>query len=27
MFVDRHPVRVRLRTAAKDAAHGIREEL
>ena len=27
MFVDLHPVRVRLRTAAKDAAHGIREEL
>jgi len=27
MFVDRHPVLVRLRTAAKDAAFGIREEL
>ncbi len=27
MCVDRHPVLVRLRTAAKDAAFGIREEL
>ena len=27
MFVDRHPVPARLRTAAKDAAFGIREEL